>query len=172
MKKCSTCKAEKPHVDFYKDKRTPDGLKSQCKKCHSVTSLLSRDVDNHREYQRNWMRSSKYATREDVRERSMLRTRVRHKGIEVKARALANRAVELGFLDRPVSCPACKTSALTIHAHHEDYSRPLDVIWLCSECHGKKHRKTSSSFKVVTGTTVPGEEFHAAIRAALPGERT
>ena len=33
-KKCSTCKAEKPHSEFYKDKRASDGLHSGCKMCH------------------------------------------------------------------------------------------------------------------------------------------
>lgn len=26
------------------------------------------------------------------------------------------------------------------HAHHDDYSRPLDVIWLCPTHHGERHR--------------------------------
>ena len=140
MKKCSSCKTEKPRSEFYGDKRTPDGLKSQCKKCHCITSVMSRDPDKHRDYNRNWMRNSKYATREEVREREMLRSRVRSKSWEVKARYLANRAVDLGFLTRPDKCPVCGRNDLKIHAHHDDYSRPLDVKWRCSECHGKEHR--------------------------------
>lgn len=142
LKRCCTCKIEKSVSDFYKDKRSKDGLKWQCKKCHCLTTVISRDEDKHRETNKNWMRRSKYATREEVRERDMLRSRVRNKSWEAKARALANRAVELGFLVRPEVCPKCNQSNLKVHAHHEDYNKPLEVIWLCSECHGKRHRKS------------------------------
>lgn len=143
MKTCSTCKDVKPESEFYRDARRPDGLKSQCKKCHCLTSMLSRDPANHRDSNREWMRKSKYATREEVRERALLRSRVRNKGIEVRARHLANVAVRLGFLTRPTGCPECGRGDLGIHAHHHDYSKPLEVTWLCSECHGKRHRKVS-----------------------------
>lgn len=36
-------------------------------------------------------------------------------------------------------CEVCR--APNAHAHHEDYSRPLDVRWLCSTCHGREHRR-------------------------------
>jgi len=26
-----------------------------------------------------------------------------------------------------------------VHAHHEDYSKPLDIIWLCPSCHLDQH---------------------------------
>jgi hypothetical protein len=26
-------------------------------------------------------------------------------------------------------------------AHHEDYDRPLDVMWLCQPCHKQRHKE-------------------------------
>jgi hypothetical protein len=139
-KTCSACKTSKPVADFYKDKKAKDGLKSQCKKCHCISSVLSRDPDKHREYNKNWMRRSKYATREEVKERELSRSRVRNLSFEHRARKLANNAVALGFLVRPDQCSECHGFGMGIHAHHEDYTQPLNVIWLCTECHGKRHR--------------------------------
>jgi hypothetical protein len=28
-----------------------------------------------------------------------------------------------------------------VQAHHEDYSRPLDVVWLCPTHHKARHRE-------------------------------
>lgn len=30
-------------------------------------------------------------------------------------------------------------SRLLMHAHHEDYARPLDIVWVCWRCHAKAH---------------------------------
>jgi len=48
-------------------------------------------------------------------------------------------AVRAGLLEKPHNCSYCGCEK-RLHAHHPDYRKPLDVIWLCSECHMKWHK--------------------------------
>lgn len=59
---------------------------------------------------------------------------------QVQAHTLVNRAVHRGELVRPECCQSCGERASRIHGHHDDYSQPLAVVWLCSVCHTKVHR--------------------------------
>lgn len=43
-------------------------------------------------------------------------------------------ALRRGELRRPSRCETCLLS-IKPHAHHDDYSRPLEVRWLCRACH-------------------------------------
>lgn len=56
-----------------------------------------------------------------------------------KARAATDHAVRSGKLTRPDACEECGTPG-RVEAHHEDYSEPLKVRWLCRSCHTKQHR--------------------------------
>ncbi|KKK81651.1 hypothetical protein LCGC14_2811270, partial [marine sediment metagenome] len=47
-------------------------------------------------------------------------------------------AIRDGRLERPTICPSCDVETF-IEAHHEDYSKPLEVKWLCDDCHRKEH---------------------------------
>ena len=49
MKRCSKCKEEKSLADFPKDKRTPLGVKSECKACHKKRNL-ELYYANHKRY--------------------------------------------------------------------------------------------------------------------------
>lgn len=58
------------------------------------------------------------------------------------ARRKLNHAVAKGLLVRPVSCQRCgripsprKDGKSCVQGHHHDYSKPLDVEWLCPTCH-------------------------------------
>jgi hypothetical protein len=33
----------------------------------------------------------------------------------------------------------CKDGRRKVHAHHDDYSKPLEVRWLCKACHHIEH---------------------------------
>ncbi len=61
--------------------------------------------------------------------------RVRH----VLARRRLHAAVRAGDVAKPDACSGCGGSERGIQAHHEDYSRPLDVVWLCTTCHAQRH---------------------------------
>lgn len=56
------------------------------------------------------------------------------------ARMFVRAAIKEGILIRPKECTRCLKECKA-EAHHEDYMKPLDVIWLCRSCHGKEHRK-------------------------------
>lgn len=51
------------------------------------------------------------------------------------ARKLLNRAVKSGKLTKSTLCQACSKSAPRIEGHHHDYTKPLEVVWLCPPCH-------------------------------------
>lgn len=55
---------------------------------------------------------------------------------KIKARELVSRAIKSGKLTKQ-NCVICGDH--NSHAHHEDYSKPLEVIWLCKKHHDEKH---------------------------------
>ena len=50
-------------------------------------------------------------------------------------------AVKTGKINRPDQCSKCQKKCIP-HAHHEDYSKPFNVLWLCSSCHFFHHHKS------------------------------
>lgn len=58
-----------------------------------------------------------------------------------RAHQAVGNAVAKGDLVRPELCSACGLpgGGGRIEGHHEDYSKPLDVTWLCPSCHKKLH---------------------------------
>ncbi len=59
-------------------------------------------------------------------------------------RLLCAKAIKNGTLVRPSVCDACKQESAAIDAHHIDYGRPYDIMWLCKRCHGAAHRTDSA----------------------------
>lgn len=51
-----------------------------------------------------------------------------------------NNAIRDGKVIKPISCQKCNRNT-RISGHHNDYSKPLEVIWLCSSCHKLLHAK-------------------------------
>lgn len=56
--------------------------------------------------------------------------------IKHKAHLMVLYAVRMGRLTRK-PCEICKD--INVHAHHDDYFKPLDVRWLCQKHHNEIH---------------------------------
>lgn len=54
-----------------------------------------------------------------------------------RAHYLVAAALKRGVLIKPVLCEECHKER-KLEAHHADYSKPLEVEWLCPRCHGKR----------------------------------
>ncbi len=52
-----------------------------------------------------------------------------------RARCAIRHALDYGKMTRPKKCDKCSKRSF-VEAHHSDYSKPLEVIWLCLKCHG------------------------------------
>lgn len=59
----------------------------------------------------------------------------------VAARAAVYSAIKSGSIVSPGHCESCATTGRRLNAHHDDYSKPLVVRWLCTGCHAAWHRR-------------------------------
>lgn len=69
-----------------------------------------------------------------------IRQALRHKKrnpLKWHARALLRLMVKRGKVFK-LPCVVCGTR-VDVHGHHEDYAKPLDVVWLCRTHHNERH---------------------------------
>jgi len=67
------------------------------------------------------------------------------KKAKLLARSKIRNAVRAGKFDR-LPCAVC--GELKAEAHHEDYSKPFDVLWLCRKHHSQLHLERRNAFTV------------------------
>lgn len=83
----------------------------------------------------NWKRENRERAREIQRRAN---NRYPEKN---RARGALRRAIKRGDVVRGEKCFEGGDCRGRIEAHHEDYSKPLDVVWLCNRHHNARHRK-------------------------------
>ncbi len=75
-----------------------------------------------------------------------------------QARRKVSLAIKRGDLARPSICSRCGMNPgpaidgrAQIHGHHDDYSKPLTVEWICAKCH-----RAETPLPDVMGAPTPG----------------
>lgn len=130
-KKCFKCGKEKPLSDFYAHKSNKDGLLGKCKDCtkKDARKVRLKKIEYYREYDR------KRGNRQSKEYISEYRKKYPNK---YRATTMVKNARRDGRLFVE-PCEVCGT-VTSVHAHHDDYAKPLNVRWLCAAHHSQWHR--------------------------------
>ncbi len=163
MRVCSKCELNLPLSAFAPSKYSPDGAYSRCRKCVNESARERHAADPEKQNAKVRERNASGVnseSRERAREK-YLATHPDASKIAVKKyrekypeRALAREAVRAalryGRMTRG-DCAECGQE--NAEAHHEDYSQPLKVVWLCRKHHMARHRTINSQQRTETRAT-------------------
>ncbi len=147
-KQCFKCRETKPISEFYAHPQMGDGHLGKCKTCakRDVAERAGRLGNNPQWLAKERARCRKKQQRyrelglaslptPETRKRWELKN-----GHKIKVQNMAARAQKKGLIQKPIYCQGCGAFS-QLEKHHPDYSKPLEVIWLCYVCHGKTRHK-------------------------------
>lgn len=132
-KRCFKCLCEKPLESFYRHAAMGDGHLNKCKECTKidVAAYRKENLEKVRSYDRSRAsRPHRIASRNHYVK--LYESRFPNRK---KANTAVSNALRAGTLQKQ-PCWVCGLSAV---AHHPDYDRPLDVVWLCQPHHKQAH---------------------------------
>ena len=133
MKRCRDCLQDKPLEGFYKHSKMGDGHLNKCIECvkERVEKHRLKNLEKVRAYDRS--RVNRWAP-------GYLK-KYRTENPEIyKAHNILNSAVRDGRIEKPAYCCECGERKKVV-GHHPDYSKPLEVMWMCQGCHKQWHAK-------------------------------
>ena|SRR3990167_10036842 len=123
--------------NYNSEKRNQKYIKNRQKVIEQVREYRERDIDNSKKINNNHWQKNKELINHKRREKYATDLNYR---LKYKAKEKVRRACEMGILIKPDICQSCSFKD-RLEGHHKDYSKPLEVIWLCRKCHKQNHRK-------------------------------
>ena len=134
IKKCNQYQETKSLEDFYPHKKMSDGRLSFCKDCikHRVNERRRLNIDKYLQMERA-------RSKERHKDPKFIESRREYLRRYPKEKRKANHAVSNAIRDGKMVRGICFCGKIG-QAHHHDYSKPLDVIWLCPKHHSEAHK--------------------------------
>ena len=135
MKLCGTCKIKKNEFEFGVRKASKDGLAAKCKECQKKYDNQRLNDPKRMKMRRDYQKTEagKIAHNRATKKWSESNT------VKRAAHILIGNAVRDGrIIKQP--CEECGIT-FPVHAHHDDYAKPMEVRWLCDMHHNKWHRE-------------------------------
>lgn len=151
MQVCRLCGIEKSFDGFYKHPSSKTGYDSKCKDCAKAMTKAARErnPEHYKAFDRaRANRPDRVSARKAYRQTEEGKKAVARANKAYQMRAPERRAAHIavgnairdGVLKPWPICAIPECLCETVEAHHSDYSRPLDVVWLCNDHHREAHR--------------------------------
>ena len=148
-KVCFKCGRLLPLSEFYKHPETADKHLNKCKDCtrKDTRENRSKNIVYYKQYDRKRdIKPERKKEREEYKksERGREATKECNKTYyykypdRVRAKYLVRKALRNGDIKKQC-CEICGCE--DVQAHHSDYTKPLDVIWLCQKHHAWIHNR-------------------------------
>lgn len=139
MKRCFKCQRDLPLAQFYPHPQMADGTLNKCKDCAKA------DVKaNYIAKRTQYAIYDRERFQQPERKQAALRYQESHRALHADkytARTAVGNAIRDGRLVRE---PCGRCGATPAQAHHHDYSKPLEVEWLCFKCHRAEHGQVAN----------------------------
>ena len=130
---CSRCGQRKSLTAFYFQFGRSRG---QCKECFNQSVTEYRKTGHGRAVYRRIRQRYRATENAKAKHVGHIKRQWHRYPERMSARLAVTHALQSGRL-RKLPCAVCGSKR--VHAHHPDYSRKLDVVWLCSRHHREHH---------------------------------
>ncbi|MFH1997227.1 MAG: hypothetical protein ABII94_00855 [Patescibacteria group bacterium] len=138
-RQCKKCKEIKiKESDFYFAHSNHDGYNMVCKQCCGIYKQ-KRYYKKRKEilaYQKAYLKKRRKIPEIQIKIKAYEKKYYKENKIKCLARAKLRKCVKNGKIKK-MACEICNYSLS--EGHHFDYSRPLDVVWLCKKHHDLFH---------------------------------
>ena len=170
-RQCHQCGEIKPLEEFCRDRNRLLGRKYECRQCTAAYRrapkgriVNKRGRQKYQQSEKGRITKSLYDKKYRQTEKGKLSISQAQKtyGQTLKGRITRNRAnknhyqrapakkvarsyvrwaLKQGMLTKPTCCSGCGKEKVYLFAHHDNYDKPLKIIWLCRTCHTQVHIK-------------------------------
>lgn len=131
--KCYKCKEKKEESNFYVCPSLPRHFSIYCKSCEKQSA---KERNKRPEYHDRLFAFAKTDRGREIRRKSTQKMREKYPQ-KWAARIMVRSAIKNGII---VKQPCFICGEIEVQAHHEDYTKPLEIIFLCRNCHYKRHQ--------------------------------
>ena len=157
MKICIVCKTDKDLNEYYSDNIKKDKKKNVCKECYDSQVSQYRKTEKSKKIRK--VMSKRYYS-SDKGKLKIAEQSKRYNKLNGRCNKIIYNAIKENKILKGI-CMVCKEAKTD--AHHENYNKPLEVLWLCRKHHKQLHASMNKAYETY-GNILPTIKLERKIK--------